>query len=50
LPALFCRWVFLRWALGNYMPRAGFELQYLCLLSSWDYRREPLAPGLCFKI
>jgi hypothetical protein len=22
----------------------------LCLLSSWDYRREPLVPALCFFI
>jgi hypothetical protein len=26
---------------------AGLKPPDLCLLSSWDYRREPPAPGLC---
>jgi hypothetical protein len=31
----------------NYFPSlaSNFDPPFLCLLSSWDYRHEPLAPG-----
>jgi hypothetical protein len=38
----------------NYLPGTDFKLRSpdLCLLSSWDYRHEPLVPGfICiFKL
>jgi hypothetical protein len=34
--------------LSNYLPRLALNRDPpdLCLLSSWDYRREPPAPGM----
>jgi hypothetical protein len=47
-PTPFLCWVFYREELENYLP--GVALNHdppdLCFLSSWDYRREPLAPSL----
>jgi hypothetical protein len=46
----FFRWVFSRWGLVNYLPRLASNPNPpdLCLLSSWDYWHEPLAPGSTF--
>jgi hypothetical protein len=45
--SLFLCWVFSRKSLVNYLPRLALNLNPpdLCLLNSWDYRREPPAPG-----
>jgi hypothetical protein len=47
-PALFLgRFFFLNRVSQNYLPRLALNLDPpdLCLLSSYDYRREPPAPG-----
>jgi hypothetical protein len=40
--------VFSRWGLVNYLPRLALnhKPRDLYLLSSWDYRYEPLVPSL----
>jgi hypothetical protein len=46
-PAPFCDGFFQDRVLRNYLPRlaSNHDPPGLCLLSSWDYRCEPLAPG-----
>jgi hypothetical protein len=40
--------VFLKYGLENYLLRlaSNHDLPDLCLLSSWDYRREPPTPSV----
>jgi hypothetical protein len=41
-------WLFWRWGISNYLPGLASNLSppNLSLLSSYDYRLEPLVPGL----
>jgi hypothetical protein len=41
-----------RWGLANYLPKLSLNCDpsNCSLPSSWDYRREPLAPGLTYWI
>jgi hypothetical protein len=50
--SLFCEGYFLRQGLKNYLPGLALNLDPpdLCLLSSWDYRREPPAPSSTFPL
>jgi hypothetical protein len=43
--------LFFKIGFANYLPRLASNLNPpdLCLLSSWDYRGEPLVPGSGIK-
>jgi hypothetical protein len=43
---------FRNYFLVNYLPglASNFDPPDLCLLSSYDYRHEPLAPSICLLL